>query len=195
MPITPKRESDSTRGTISWASKALNSGNFNWTMESYDQLMASKIPFEVVFSFCMKLLRWQLIAAHLHSYGQPLPSALVAIAGKMNREDAAKSTEKLRSLKPRMFKVPSKKTENKEEHKDEGITTFVATGVCEYVKKVLPSRVPVNSGALGSHPFVDAAMSRYLAMVTCMENVRFGGPESARREFRQTMFKVCGKGK
>lgn len=176
-------------------SLALNSGDFQKTMDTYDDLVASKLPPEMIFSSCMKIIRWQLIASHLYSYGQPLPSALESIGNLMNREYANSKTSHEKMINPKLFKGVSKKAENKEDGKDEGISSFVSKGVSAFVKDVFSQRVPIRNGKLGSLTFMKAAMMRYLTMVTCMEDYRAcGDKDQARPLFRQAMLKVCWRG-
>lgn len=175
---------------------AFNSGDFQSIMDSYDELVACKIPTEMIFSFCMKLLRWQLIASHLISYGQPLPAALDAIGALMNRASAKSKTAKLKSMKPHLFKEEQSSPQNEyDEQKDEGITPFMSKGASKFVKEVFTKRVPVRSGKLGTLPFMKASMSRYLTMFSCMEEFRLcGDHDRARPMFRHAMQKICWKG-
>jgi hypothetical protein len=176
-------------------SMALNSGDFQKTMDVYDDLVASKIVPEVIFASCMKVARWQLIASHLYSYGQPLPSSLESIGSLMNRERANSETSHERLVNSKLFKGPSKKAENKDDAKDEGVSSFVSKGVSSFVKDVFSLKVPVRNGKLGSLTFMQAAMTRYLTMMACMEEYReCGDKEQARPLFRQAMLKICWRG-
>ena len=173
-------------------SNAFNSGDYNKTMDSYDELVACKIPNAMIFSSCMKLLRWQLIASHLISYGQPLPSALNAIGNLMTQSHAVSKTEHLKRMKSYLFKKIDKEASNDKEVNGEGITPFMSHGVSSFVKDVFSRKVPIRSGKLGTLPFVKAAMTRYLAVFEGMESLRLcGDPSRARSIFRQAMQKVC----
>lgn len=171
---------------------AFNSGNFQQIMDCYDDLEQSKFPPEAIYSYCTTLLRWQLVAAHLASYGQTLPSSLDAIGALMTKELAASKTAKLRMLKPRLFKEPKPGWEN--EVKD-GITPFTSKSVSRFVKDVFTRRVPLRDGRLETLPFMQAAMTRYLTMINATEEFRLGGDRRMAKDiFRRTMHKVCWRG-
>lgn len=175
-------------------SNVFNDGKYQSIMNSYDDLIGCKIPPEMLFSFCMKLVRWQMIATHLLSYGQKLPSALDSIGSLMNYERAYANTEKLRQMKPNLFKkvyVEDKKDGG--EQKSEGITPFISRGVSHYVKDVLTRRIPVRNGELGTMTIMSVVMRNYLTMVSCMEDYRLSGdPSQARPIFQKAMKKICG---
>jgi len=171
--------------------KAFNSGVYQFTMDSYDELLACKVPNEMIMAYCMKLLRWQLIASHLISYGQPLPASLKAIANLMNYNSANAKTAKLKAMKPHLFKDKPSKSSN-DENNDEGITSFTANVVSGFVKNVFTRKVAVRHATLGSLPFMKVAMTRYMTMFNCMEESRLcGDPSRARPLFRNAMYKIC----
>jgi hypothetical protein len=171
-----------------------NKGNYQAIMDSYDELVSCKTHPEMIFSFCMKLVRWQLIATHLISYGQNIPSSLESIGSLMNHEKAAQNTASLRNMKPHLFKDLDPKAENDEEQKGDGITSFVAKGVSSYVKDVFTQRIPIRNGALGTLTIMNVAMSNYLTMLSCIEDNRLSGDkEQARPIFRNAMQKICGR--
>jgi len=195
--ITPKEVEDITFPTkpnhkIYEFSKAFNKGEFNATMEVYDDLMASGIDPEVIIAYAMKLVRWQLITSHLISYGQPLPDTLQALAKRMNREDGRKRMERDMVVHPRWF---FKETEEKKEKikKFDGITPSAVEGAVKFVKDVFTQKVPVKKGALGTLPFNNVAMNRYKTMFECMLKIRVCGDDKqlARETFRQALRKVC----
>ena len=173
-------------------SKAFNKGKYDETVDVYDDLIASGIDTEVIIAYAMKLVRWQLITAHLISYGQPLPDALQALAKRMNREDGRKRMERDMVVHPRWF---IKETEEKKEKikKFDGITPAAARDAVDFVKDVFTKRVPVKQGALGTLPFNNVAMNRYKTMFECMLKVRVCGEDKqlARETFRQALRKVC----
>lgn len=195
--VTPD---DIRKLTFPWSQKhaiyefclAFNSGNFNSIMSCYDDLIEADIPPEVIYSYCTKLLRWQLVAAHLASYGQALPSSLEAIGSLMNKESAVAKTAKLKVMKPRLFKRDSQEEEKEEKG---GITSFTSRSVSSFIKDVFTRRVPLRSGTLGTLPFMRAAMMRYLSMINATEEFRLRGDRSKARDiFRRTMHKVCWRG-
>jgi hypothetical protein len=174
-----------------------NDWNYEKVMSKYDELIASKVSHEQIFSFCMKLIRWQMIASHLISYGQLLPDSLVSFSSSLSPEKSAARTSKLKKMKPHLFKRPKVNkdgAENKEEPKDETLSNFVAKGVSSFVKDKFTKKVAIKSGQLGTLPFMKVAMSRYMAMLSCIENVRMRGSDTAREEFRRAMLKVCSAG-
>lgn len=171
-----------------------NKGNYNAIMESYDDLIACKTHPEMIFSFCMKLVRWQLIATHLISYGQNLPSALDSIGSLMNHEKAKTNTDGLRCMKPHLFKEVDLKSEKEEDEKGDGITSFMSRGVSNYVKDVLSQRIPIRNGAFGTLTIMNVAMNNYLTMLSCLEDYRLSGDQDkARPIFRSAMQKICGR--
>lgn len=171
--------------------EAFSGGNFNAAMQCYDDLNDCKIPPEVTYSYCTKLLHWQLIAAHLASYGQPLPSSLDAIGALMSREVAVAKTAKMKMLKPRLFKEPKSDEENDEK---DGISSFTSKAVSRFVKDVFSRRVAIREGKLGTLPFMQLAMTRYLTMINAMEDFRLcGDRHRARGIFRHAMQKICWK--
>jgi len=197
---------DIRRLTFPWSQKhaifefcvVFNGGNFHEIMSCYDDLIEAKIPPEVVYSYCTKLLRWQLVAAHLASYGQALPSSLDAIGALMNKESAHAKTAKLRLLRPRLFKKPEgfKGPEHAAENEEkDGITSFTSRNVSKFVKEVLTRRIPLRDGRLETLPFMQASMMRYLAMVNATEEFRLCGDRGRARDFfRRAMHKVCWRG-
>lgn len=174
-----------------------NSGNYQSIMDSYDELIACKTHPEMIFSFSMKLVRWHLIATHLISYGQNLPTALDSIGALMNHEKARQNTSKLMGMKPHLFDVLDKQSKNEdEESKGDGITPFISRGVSDYVKNVLTKRVPIRDGVFGTMTIMHVAMENYLDMLTCIEDLRLSGDkEKARPIFRTAMQKICGRRK
>ena len=173
--------------------EAFNSGDFNAVMDKYDELTSSKISYEQIFALCLKMLRWQLIASHLYSYGQPIPTTLDSIASKMCLTEAESNTAKLKQQKPYLFHNDKEKAKLQEKM-DEGITPAMARGTSGFVKDVFTKITPVKSGKLGTLPFMRVAMTRYLLMVACVESVRLEGKDAARKTFLDTARKICWRG-
>lgn len=174
---------------------AFNGGMFAKTMDAYDDMVASKIDPEAIMAYSMKLIRWQLISAHLLSYGQPLPDALSAMGNRMNRENGRKRMERNMAIHPRWFCEETDEKKKKIE-KFDGISPFEARGASDFVKDVFSRRMPIKSGNLGTLPFIQAAMLRYLTMFECMRKIRVtkGDPQAARNVFRQAAYKACWRG-
>jgi len=174
---------------------SFNSGNYQSIMNSYDELVGCKTHPEMIFGFCMKLVRWQLIATHLASYGQNLPNSLDSIGALMNHETARRNTSSLKNMTPHLFKeLESKDNDDDEEQKGEGITPFISRGVSGYVKNVLTKRVPIRNGALGTLTIMHVAMENYLTILECIEELRLSGDqEKARPIFRTAIQKICGR--
>ena len=172
-----------------------NEGKYQPIIDSYDELVGCKTPPEMIFSFCMKLLRWQLIATHLISYGQPLPAALDGIGNLMTYDKARANTDSLRRMKPHLFKEDTSETaKDKDDQKGEGITSFVSRGVTHYVKDVLPRRAPIRNGVLGTLTIMSLVMKNYLTMLSCMEDYRLSGdPSMARKLFKSSINEICGR--
>jgi len=173
-------------------SDAFNSGIRDKVIDKYDEMIESGLSHEVVFSFTMKLIRWQMIAGHLLSYGSPLPQSLEAIGSHMTADRAEVKSSKLRSMKPHLFKRGKEREAQIEKiHKEEGVTSFMAKGASRFVKEVLPRIVPIKSKEIGSFPFMYELMRRYMLMVNCIEKVRLEGSDTARKTFRETILKIC----
>ena len=174
---------------------AFNSGIRSKVIDKYDEMVESGFDHEVIFSFTMKLLRWQMISGHLLSYGSPLPQSLEAVGSHMTSDRAEAKSAKLRSMKPHLFKKGKGRERQLEKiQKEEGVTSFMAKGASKFVKDVLPKVVPIKSGELGSFPFMRELMRRYLLMVRCIETVRLEGGDTARKTFRETILKICLRG-
>lgn len=169
-----------------------NSGSRDKVLSKYDELIESGISHEVIFSYTTKLLRLQVMAGHLLSYGAPLPQSLEAMGAHMTIAKAEVKSAKLRSMKPYIFKQGKDREKQLEKmQKEEGITPFMAKGASKFVKDVLPRIVPIKSGELGSFPFMKELMRRYLLMVNCIEAVRREGEDTARKTFREAILKIC----
>jgi hypothetical protein len=183
---------------------AFNSGMFDRTMDAYDDMMASKPgdnrATEGIVAYAMKLVRLQLIASHLLSYGQNIPDALVAVINRMSFDEGRKRTEKDRIIHPRWFqeeKDPAKRKEKEDKlRRFVALSPFESRGASDFVKNVFTRRIPVTSGALGKLPFNHVAMLRYMVMFECIMKVRFAGDDkqAARQAFRQAVYKVCWRG-